>query len=246
MPPKLRAQLQQEIASTCPVCASREVACFEVHHLNGDRSNNAWHNLLMLYPTCHAKVEKGLISPSEIMAIKRRLPQTATAVELAAITLDPTVCTWVTRPENEHAFNNVVSDRYQHLVLDFSFINHTSQTVVLKSVEIAAKNLYSGLSGFGPDPHPLYPVAHYHVQLRWDGRPHTMSLLPPVAVSAEQAFMVRMTITQGNTPNENFPIESRKALYLRFFFSGGVEVKAPVLCLNCLDENEPLPLIESA
>ncbi len=62
---KLRAELQKEIDSSCPFCSSADVGHFEIHHLDGNPSNNAFSNLLLLCPTCHSKITKGDIALEE-------------------------------------------------------------------------------------------------------------------------------------------------------------------------------------
>jgi hypothetical protein len=73
IPEKLRAALQQEISSTCPVCTNVDVGHFQVHHLDENPSNNAPENLLMLCANCHSKITKGDISPAEVRGIKKTL-----------------------------------------------------------------------------------------------------------------------------------------------------------------------------
>lgn len=75
IPNKLRALLQQEIKSSCPFCASHEVAHFEIHHIDENPSNNDKANLLMLCPICHSKITKGDITLDEVISMKNKLSQ---------------------------------------------------------------------------------------------------------------------------------------------------------------------------
>ena len=50
-----RALLQQEIGSKCPICGNESVGEFQVHHLNGNPSDNTFTNMLLICPNCHAK-----------------------------------------------------------------------------------------------------------------------------------------------------------------------------------------------
>jgi len=69
-PAKTRAILQKQIGSQCPFCRDEDVDHFVVHHIDGDPAKNDIDNLLMLCPTCHSKVTKGDISPSEVLGVK--------------------------------------------------------------------------------------------------------------------------------------------------------------------------------
>lgn len=71
--PKIRALLQQEVNSKCPICENESVDHFEVHHIDEDRSNNDFANLLFLCPLCHSKITKGDIHRDEITRLKAKL-----------------------------------------------------------------------------------------------------------------------------------------------------------------------------
>lgn len=73
IPEKLRAKLQQEIGSECPICRDQDIGHFEVHHLDENPENNAFSNLLMLCSMCHSNITKGDISLDEAKAFKKML-----------------------------------------------------------------------------------------------------------------------------------------------------------------------------
>lgn len=73
IPLKLRASLQQDINSECPLCSNRDVGHFEVHHVDENPDNNDPSNLLLLCRICHSKVTKGDISNAHIVGIKQTL-----------------------------------------------------------------------------------------------------------------------------------------------------------------------------
>lgn len=73
VPPKLKAELQKEINSKCPLCYSEEVGHFEIHHIDENPENNNFANLLMICPTCHSKITKGDINLEKVQEIKLNL-----------------------------------------------------------------------------------------------------------------------------------------------------------------------------
>lgn len=73
VPEKIRAKLQQEIESKCPLCADQNVDHFEVHHLDENPENNEFWNLLMLCRNCHSKITKRDISVEEAFKVKQFL-----------------------------------------------------------------------------------------------------------------------------------------------------------------------------
>lgn len=73
IPARTRAALQREIDCRCPFCQSDEVEQFQVHHIDGDATNDVLANLFMVCPTCHSKITKGDISPTEVLGVKTTL-----------------------------------------------------------------------------------------------------------------------------------------------------------------------------
>lgn len=67
---RMRALLQKEIESQCPFCLSKEVDTFEVHHIDETPDNNAFENLIMVCPTCHAKINVGTIPRNDVYCKK--------------------------------------------------------------------------------------------------------------------------------------------------------------------------------
>jgi hypothetical protein len=67
---KVRATLQQEIASACPFCKDISVGHFQIHHIDENPSNNELNNLILVCPNCHSKITKNDIS--KIMVIRKK------------------------------------------------------------------------------------------------------------------------------------------------------------------------------
>ncbi len=73
IPQKMRRELQKEAGSICPFCGNDEVAIHEVHHIDEDRGNNAFTNLIHLCGNCHSKVTVGTISKDAVINKKQQL-----------------------------------------------------------------------------------------------------------------------------------------------------------------------------
>jgi hypothetical protein len=54
--------------------------------------------------------------------------------------------------------------------------------------------------------------------------------------------VLEITLTADMEAGQAMPLEGRYAVYLTFQFSGDQTVAAPVLCFNCLCENEPMAI----
>lgn len=54
----IRPLLQKEIGSRCPFCPSEDISHFEIHHIDDDRTNHKYENLLLLCKPCHSKFTK--------------------------------------------------------------------------------------------------------------------------------------------------------------------------------------------
>ncbi|WP_443936841.1 HNH endonuclease signature motif containing protein [Pedobacter sp. MW01-1-1] len=70
---KVRAELQQEINSSCPFCNGKAVGHFQIHHIDEDPTNHKFENLLLLCPTCHSKITKGDITSQEVFDMKSKI-----------------------------------------------------------------------------------------------------------------------------------------------------------------------------
>lgn len=73
IPVKVRAVLQKEVNSICPICSNEDVEHFQIHHIDENPSNNELINLLMLCPNCHSKITKGDITYNSVVLVKRNL-----------------------------------------------------------------------------------------------------------------------------------------------------------------------------
>lgn len=82
LPSRTQKQVYQEAGSRCVFCPERDVSALQIHHIDSDRANDAFENLILVCATCHTKITAGVISESEVVTKKRQLksePQTADA-----------------------------------------------------------------------------------------------------------------------------------------------------------------------
>jgi len=131
VPLKIRAVLQQDIRSECPFCANKAAAHFQVHHMDGNNSNNDPLNLIMICPNCHSKITKGDIPITDVMEMKARLPINSDEMEFVSVV--PSSSQWLVYDENAKAFHTEATDA-DVLPLYWNFINHTNRTLLLKSL----------------------------------------------------------------------------------------------------------------
>lgn len=66
-------KLYQEADNRCPFCGVADVAVLEIHHIDGDPSNNQIENLMVVCGNCHSKITRGEISPADVHAKKMEL-----------------------------------------------------------------------------------------------------------------------------------------------------------------------------
>jgi TonB family protein len=65
--------LLKEVNCKCPFCPCEEVRVLEIHHIDGNRSNNSIQNLIMLCPTCHTEADRRYITRDTVTGRKRDL-----------------------------------------------------------------------------------------------------------------------------------------------------------------------------
>ena len=66
-------KLYQEADNRCPFCGVADVAVLEIHHIDGDPSNNKIENLIVVCGNCHTKITRGEISPADVHVKKMEL-----------------------------------------------------------------------------------------------------------------------------------------------------------------------------
>lgn len=113
-------------------------------------------------PNCHSKITKGDISQTEVQSVKLNLPNNI-KVEIAAITIDKKNCCWEPYGNIINAFvkrNN--KDKSPYPILNFSLINHSPRTILMREISLQVKYLCSGLSGLvSPKPEILKSIATF-------------------------------------------------------------------------------------
>lgn len=246
VPPKIKAHLQKEINSECPFCNNQDVGSFEIHHIDSIPSNSAIsENLLLLCPTCHTKIEKRDISHEDVLKKKTGLKNRSWKVEFVSVVIDNTNCNWEASKKNELAFFDKEGNKSPHPILNFTFINHLSKTAVLKAIEVKVKRLPQGISGLSHEPTVLKSLVKYRIQLSYKNEINIKQFVNPIEIPSGRAFMFQVELSDGDNEKEVYPIDGRIATYFTFKFSDGVIVKAPTICFNCNDENEPMRLLLS-
>ena len=232
---KVRSILQQEINSSCPFCNNMDVGHFEIHHIDENPDNNEIENLILLCPICHSKITKGDIIQSEVESIKRKLPEINQHVECISITVNEGDCSWCNFEDVENAFFDRRIDKSPFPILNFSLINNSPKTILLRGIKLQSKNLFSGLSGF-PKPTILKSIAKYRIQLPNNKEITKFRLPDEIEVPAGRAFKFQIELYERRE-NEEYPINGRKVLDFIFRFDN-LDFRVPTVFLNCKSENE--------
>jgi 5-methylcytosine-specific restriction endonuclease McrA len=80
LPARIQKQVFQEAGSRCVFCPERDVSALQIHHIDSDRANNAFDNLILVCASCHTKITAGVIAEAQVVTRKRQLkfePQSA-------------------------------------------------------------------------------------------------------------------------------------------------------------------------
>ena len=108
---RLWGQLFQEADHHCAFCPETVVESLQIHHIDEDRSNNDFKNLIMVCASCHTKITGGVIVETDVRLKKYQLgmpskrPSGAfTADDIRAINSIP-VCNDPNDPIDYDSFN---------------------------------------------------------------------------------------------------------------------------------------------
>jgi hypothetical protein len=237
---KVRSVLQQEIDSVCPFCSNDEVGHFQIHHIDENPENNELSNLLLICPTCHSRITKQDISRKEVEQVKIT-SSLRLKMECANISIDSNGCSWESYDDVENAFISNHSEKSEFPILNFSLINHSAKTILLKEIKLKVKHLYSGLSGI-PQPRILKSIAQFDIEASSENKESILRLTDELEVPPRQAFKFQVQLYRQFN-DDFFPIVGRKVLYFTFGFNNRLSFNAPTIFLNCKSENEKMKLI---
>lgn len=237
---KIRSILQQEINSICPLCDSLDVEHFQIHHINENPNINEIYNLILVCPTCHSKITKGDISRKIVEQTKLELP-TKQLIECANVSIDSLNCSWDNHESLEHVFyQNNMDDLSPLPIINFTFINHSKQTILLKEIQLKAKHLPKGISGF-PKPVIVKSIAKYDIKLPYENEITSFKLIDEIQAPAEQAFKLQVQLYESWN-NKHIQIEGRKILFFKFIFNSNVSINTQTIFLNCTNGNKGITI----
>lgn len=165
----------------------------------------------------------------------------AEVVELVSINIDQDECSWKSKSGFESIFYKKENALSPHPVFDFTFINHFSKTIVLKSIDLYVSSIWSGFSGLS-FPQKIESVHTYQMGFRYD-HDNAFILDPPIQIGSEQAFRFKLQLL-NQYQDECFEIKGRNVLFFSFNFSSNITVVAPKVYLNTTNENESFSLVE--
>ncbi len=235
---KVRAELQKEIHSCCPLCPNNDVGHFHIHHIDSNPSNNEVRNLILLCPLCHSKITKGDISYDKVVAIKNDLINKLTGIEFVSVVVDAENCSWIST-EKPNVFFNSGKQKSPFPILSFTLINHTNKTVVLKAIRVRTKNLPSGIYGL-PQAGVLKSLIKYKLCISEGNQESIFQLAEQLQCPSSQGMKFDIELYQKIIDNEIVPPQGRMVLFFVFEFSSDMKIVAPTIHLNCTYENEPL------
>jgi hypothetical protein len=160
-------------------------------------------------------------------------------VELVGVNVDSENCSWIPYP-TPNAFKDIESIKNPFPIFDFSFVNHLSKTIVLKSIRLRKKSLYSGLSGI-PQASVLLPLCKYVLNYDYSLGENILLADPPISVPPGQAFRFQVQVTE-KWNNEFHAPNNRCLLYFSFDFNSDIQVIAPNILLNTETDNDFISL----
>lgn len=230
---RVRAILQQEIGSACPICQGLDVGHFHIHHIDEDPGNNELLNLLLVCPTCHSKITKGEIEQQEVRYIKRNVRSINRGIEVASMAIDSIRCSWAPDRVAPYAFFKVESRRCPFPILSLTCINHTQSIVVFTAIHLKAKYLSAGLSGL-PHPEVVRSVASYTLPIPIASDGQWFALNDPIGIPSQHPFKFDIALYEIEGNQTSVPTEPMMLHVTLQFNALAVEV-SPIF-LNCRTE----------
>lgn len=111
IPKVLEKRVFQEASSRCPFCFEAEVASLEIHHIDGNPSNNVLENLLLVCVSCHSKITAGVITASEVRDMKAHLSKVRPSVARTQSTVSVSIANSRFQGDIAHTINKFITLR---------------------------------------------------------------------------------------------------------------------------------------
>lgn len=73
IPKQTEKRVYQEANSCCAFCSETEVSTLQIHHIDGNPSNNICDNLILVCANCHSRITLGALSEADVVTKKREL-----------------------------------------------------------------------------------------------------------------------------------------------------------------------------
>jgi hypothetical protein len=238
---QLWAWLRRDARAPCPYCGNQAAGNLKAYYSDENPANNQAASLLPCVH-CHEKVCVEELATARAAQRQRELPARGSELVVAAVVLHEPTGNWQPYAGQPYAFFQVTPLLLAPPVLRLTLLNRSPLAVVLNAISGRAKHLYSGLSGLGPKPRVLRPLAFHHLALPVSGATYRLALPESVLLPAQQACMIELILTADVEADRTTPLTGRNAVYITFHFDDTQQADAPVLCFNCQHENEPLTL----
>lgn len=236
---KVRAILQQEINSKCPLCNNTDVGHFEIHHIYENPNNHKIENLLLLCPTCHSKITKKDILIDEVLKVKQN--KTNSIIQFVSITIDSENCGWERYEKMPNAFK-AINLKSLFPIFNFSLINNSNKTILLTNIVIKNKYLPVGLNGaYPPIPNILRPSITYKIKLPSDGETLNTLLTDEIEIPQGRAFKFQVELYSDTM--DSFSPLNKYALDLKFGFNNDFYIDIPKILLNSEHDYDKLQYV---
>lgn len=230
IPLTTRVGLYAEANNRCPFCGNTDVEHLQLHHIDENRSNNERSNLLPVCPTCHSKITKGHIQRSEVEKVKQGLHTAQKRIQLASISVDSTACSWVPHPTVQYSFYNQENGKSPFPILNFTCINHTSDTILFTGIHLRAEFLPSGLSGL-PRPQIVRSTCLFRLSIPYSLKGRQFHFRDPIAIPSSLACKFRTLLYEIDEDQYCVPHDP-VVLHFTLQFNDTLKVAAPEIFLN--------------
>jgi DNA-directed RNA polymerase subunit M/transcription elongation factor TFIIS len=240
---KVHSILQKEINSTCPFCSNKEVQYFQIHHIDENPSNNDISNLILICPLCYSKITSREISIENVKQKKQELPIVKNEIECADIKIDKKNCSWIESPNQvPNSFYITETTKYPFPILFISLINQTENTILLKSIKLRNKELYSGLGGI-PEAFPLKKTAKYKMKIPANDEVIELILNDEIVILPKGPAKFEIQLYTNENDEKNYLITTRNIVSFTFCFNNNITLQIPNILLNTENENKGVTII---
>jgi hypothetical protein len=197
-------------------------------------------NVMEVFPEVYPLAVRLIAKYERLLEEEMKKASTPLPIQFVKVTMDPNT-PWIAKEGLSNVFYWKSAGIASSPILDFLFINHLPNTVVLIDISLKAESVSPGLSGVGePSPGYVTQVQGPKFIIEPKKEFQTPINFSDIELLSNRACKISCALSRRAPDTKEVIItEEPYALNFQFTFSNGDIIQIPTIFLNCENKNGP-------